>query len=176
MTDASDQEIQRRADQVIRDLRACEAELDTSPGRRVERIDETDLLRGLAEVDAGLPFFSQVGWSPSTPGDIARVEWMVQNPGSDYYSSSYLMAYMFVGPANAVQSDDLSLLAVDTRFPHYWRGLALQGFQSAGALFEFEVPVVAVPAVYLVNCYLVLHDVWAAGKVIRRSSVDLEIH
>jgi hypothetical protein len=170
----SEEEIRAEADKVMRELDFYEAEA-RARGLRVERIDEETLLRKLAGDEANSPFFSQIGWNNAPPGGTALIVSTIYNPDQGSYSAAYLYAYLFFGPANPIQSTDLSLTVVDPRFPHYWLGIGILPLDSKQVSFTIAVPTDISPGVYPANCYLVLRETWFEGRVLQRSSIDFEV-
>jgi hypothetical protein len=92
-------------------------------GDRFERLDEQTLLRKIAGDEANSPFINSLSWGSAPPGGTVTFIVGIHNPDPVSYSGFSLFGYLFFGAANTVQSTDLSLTAVDTRFPRYWRGL-----------------------------------------------------
>jgi hypothetical protein len=72
-----------------------------------------------------------------------------------------------------LESADLSLTAVDTRFPRYWRGLGVAAGGDATATFAIAVPAGIAPGVYFGNCYLVRRDSFDVGHLFDRSCFDM---
>lgn len=129
MARKSDEEIRETAERVMQELDLHEAEAKAR-GERFQRIDEQTLLRKLAgdEDETDSPFLTAMGWPYNIPaGGTGTVRAWIQNPDPFLYAGVYL--YLFFGPANTIQSIDLSLTAVDTRLPRYWQPVR----QSRGA-------------------------------------------
>jgi hypothetical protein len=74
-----------------------------------------------------------------------------------------------------LESADLSLTAVDTRFPRYWRGLGVAAGGDATATFAIAVPAGIAPGVYFGNCYLVRRDSFDVGHLFDRSCFDMTV-
>jgi hypothetical protein len=168
------EEVRAATERIARELDFYEAEA-RARGLRVERLDEQTLVRKVAGDEANSPFFSQIGWGPATPGGTTTIEPTVHNPDSVNYSQSYLFGHLFFGPANTIQDTDLSLTAVDPRFPRYWLGIGVPANGSLSATFSVDVPPDIAPGVYIANCYLILRNSFAVGQVLQRSCVDLEV-
>jgi hypothetical protein len=175
MAGKSDEEVRVAAERVMQELAVHEEEA-RGRGERFERIDEQTLRRRLAGDAAESPFFSSLSSSGGAPpGGTANITVRIFNPDPVPYSAFALFGYLFFGSANSIQSTDLSLTAVDTRFPRYWRGLGVAAGGSASALFSFAVPRGITPGVYFGNCYLVRRDSFDVGQVFDRSSVDFNV-
>ena len=174
MAEKSENEIRAEAEQVSQhlDLKEMEAR---SKGQRFERLDEQTLLKKLSGEEANSPFIISIGWSSAPPGGTTGFSVTIHNPDPFPYSEFSLFAYTVFGAANTIQSVDLSLTAVDARFPRYWRGLGVAAGGSATASFTIAVPAGITPGVYFGNCYLVRRASFDAGQVFQRACFDLEV-
>jgi hypothetical protein len=98
------------------------------------------LLKKLSGEEANSPFIISIGWSSAPPGGTTGFSVTIHNPDPFPYSEFSLFAYTVFGAANTIQSADLSLTAVDARFPRYWRGLGVAAGGSATASSTIAVP------------------------------------
>jgi hypothetical protein len=170
----SDEEVRVAAERVMQELDFREEEARLR-GERFERLDEENLRRKLAGDAADSPFINGLGWGSAPPGGTANFTVNISNPDPVSYSAFTLFGYLFFGPANSIQSADLSLTAVDTRFPRYWRGLGVAAGGSASASFSIAVPGGITPGVYFGNCYLVRRGSFDVGQVFDRSCFDFSV-
>jgi len=174
MAGTSDDEIRVAAERVTQELDFREEEA-RARGERFERLDEPTLRRKLAGEAADSPFINGLGWGSAPPGGASNFTVYISNPDPVPYSAFSLFGYLFFGPANSVQSADLSLTAVDTRFPRYWGGLGVAAGASASASFSIAVPGGIAPGIYFGNCYLVLRGSFNVGQVFDRSCFDFSV-
>ncbi|MHA6793859.1 hypothetical protein ACVGVM_10170 [Pseudonocardia bannensis] len=175
MAGKSEEEIRAAAERVKQQLDFYEAEAKAR-GERFERLDEETLLRKLAGDEANTPFISGAAWSSSVPpGGTANFRVFIQNPDAWSYSGNFLYGYLFFGPANLVQSTDLSLTAVDTRFPRYLHRLGVPAGGSADTTFTIVVPAGLAPGVYVANCYLVMFAWYGSGGLADRVAFDMTV-
>jgi hypothetical protein len=174
MAGPSDEELRVAAERVMQELDFREQEA-RARGERFERLDEQTLRRKLAGESADSPFIFALGWGSAPPGGTASFTVSIQNPDPVSYSGFTLFGYLFFGPANSVLSNDLSLTAVDTRFPRYWGSLGVAAGASTSASFSIAVPGGITPGFYFGNCYLVRRDSFNVGQVFDRSCFDFTV-
>jgi hypothetical protein len=170
----SENEIRAAAERVSQQLDHMEAEA-RARGERFERLDEQTLLRKIAGDEANSPFINSLSWGSAPPGGTVTFTVGIHNPDPVPYSSFSLFGYLFFGAANTVQSTDLSLTAVDTRFPRYWRGLGVASGGNANATFTVTIPAGITPGIYFGNCYLVLRNSFDVGQFFDRSCFDMTV-
>jgi hypothetical protein len=175
MAERSDEEIRETAERVMRELDLHEAEAKAR-GERFERIDEQTLLRKLAGDEADSPFLTGMSWPNLPPGGAGTVRVDIQNPDPFIYAWVVTFVYMFFGPANIIQSIDLSLAApVDTRLPHYSQPVTLPANGSGTATFPVAVPPNITRGAYVGNVYLVQSGAFGSGQVYDRASFGLVV-
>jgi hypothetical protein len=87
----------------------------------------------------------------------------------------FLFGYLFFGPANIVNSIDLSVTALDTRFPRYWRELGVAAGGSRNTTYTIAVPTGITPSVYFGNFYLIERGIFGSGRFFERSDFGLTV-
>lgn len=174
MSKKADDAFRAAAAQVMQELDQRESEA-RARGERFERLDEQAILDKLRGVPLNSPFINSLSWGSAAPGGTVSFTVGIHNPDPVSFSSFTLFGYLFFGTANTVQSADLSLTAVDTRFPRYWRGLGVAAGGNATATFAIAVPADIAPGVYFGNCYLVRRDAFDVGYLFDRSCFDMTV-
>jgi hypothetical protein len=103
------------------------------------------------------PFISSWGWSNTTPGGTFNLSVNVFNPDPVTVNGMYV--HTFIGPALAVASNDLALLAVDARFnrltqPQFF-GMSLAPSTNGNVSFTVAAPATIEKSNYFGNLFLI---------------------
>lgn len=119
------------------------------------------------------PFFSSWGWGNTTPGGTFNLSVNVFNPDPVAVGSMYV--HTFIGPALAVASNDLALLAVDARWnrlvqPQFF-GMSLNPSTSGNVSFTVAAPATIERSNYFGNLFLIRRGGGVASILDRQSYV-----
>jgi hypothetical protein len=166
-TEAEAREIARKLLEEA-EFRRQEAE---ARGERFESLDEETLVKKIMGHTANSPFFAGQSWTIGTsPGGTIDYTATIHNPDPTGYSGFLLFGYLFFGPANFIQNADTAFLAVDTRFPRFFRSLSVAAGGSADETFAITFPPGISPGVYLGNFFLLLRRTSEVGNYFDRAS------
>lgn len=145
-----------KADLVKRIRREIERAKEEAEGEGLKFTAPTDdqLRRKLGKIDSPMIVFQS--WNDASPGGTVSYNVGIHNP--DAFTRIWLIAHVFVGPANPVQNLGRAVQAVDPRFPRLaqpdFPGLSLASGDTDTLSFQLSVPGGIEPSEYLGNTIL----------------------